>query len=52
MIEGDSFGDLVFSGERPKPLKAFDKTGLVLQCSSLAHYVAPGFNLGWSNAGR
>jgi len=52
VIEGDSFGDLVFSGERPKPLKAFDKTGLVLQCSSLAHYVAPGFNLGWSNAGR
>ena len=52
MIEGDSFGDLVFSGERPKPLKAFDKTGLILQCSSLAHYVAPGFNLGWANAGR
>jgi DNA-binding transcriptional MocR family regulator len=52
VIEGDSFGDLVFSGERPKPLKAFDKTGLVLQCSSLAHYVAPGFNLGWANAGR
>jgi DNA-binding transcriptional MocR family regulator len=23
-----------------------------MQCSSLAHYVAPGFNLGWSNAGR
>lgn len=52
IVEGDTFGDLVFSGERPKPLKAFDKTGIVLQCSSLAHYVAPGFNLGWSNAGR
>jgi DNA-binding transcriptional MocR family regulator len=52
IVEGDTFGDLVFSGERPKPLKAFDKTGNVLQCSSLAHYVAPGFNLGWSNAGR
>ncbi len=52
IIEGDAFGDLVFSGERPRPLKAFDTTGIVLQCSSLAHYVAPGFNLGWSNAGR
>jgi DNA-binding transcriptional MocR family regulator len=52
LIEGDTFGDLVFSGERPRPLKAFDRTGIVLQCSSLAHYVAPGFNLGWSNAGR
>jgi DNA-binding transcriptional MocR family regulator len=52
IIEGDVFGDLLFSGERPRPLKAFDRDGLVLQCSSLAHYVAPGFNLGWSNAGR
>lgn len=52
IVEGDTFGDLVFSGERPLPLKAFDKTGIVLQCASLAHYVAPGFNLGWSNAGR
>ena len=52
LVEGDTFGDLVFSGERPKPLKAFDKTGNVLQCSSLAHYVAPGFNLGWCNPGR
>jgi DNA-binding transcriptional MocR family regulator len=23
-----------------------------MQCSSLAHHVAPGFNLGWSTAGR
>jgi DNA-binding transcriptional MocR family regulator len=52
IIEGDAFGDLVFSGERPRPLKAFDTTGIVLQCASLAHYVAPGFNLGWVNAGR
>lgn len=52
VIEADTFGDLVFSGERPRTLKAFDKSGIVLQCSSLAHYVAPGFNLGWANAGR
>ncbi len=52
VIEGDTFGELVFSGERPRPLKAFDTSGQVLQCGSLAHYVAPGFNLGWSNAGR
>jgi DNA-binding transcriptional MocR family regulator len=52
VIEADTFGDLVFSGERPRTLKAFDTTGIVLQCSSLAHYVAPGFNLGWANAGR
>ena len=52
IIESDTFGDLVFSGPRPRALKAFDTSGLVLQCCSLAHYVAPGFNLGWANAGR
>jgi DNA-binding transcriptional MocR family regulator len=52
VIESDTFGDLVFGGPRPRALKAFDTSGLVLQCCSLAHYVAPGFNLGWANAGR
>lgn len=52
IIEGDPFGDLVFSGDRPRPLKAFDRTGIVMQCRSLAHYVAPGFNIGWAHAGR
>jgi DNA-binding transcriptional MocR family regulator len=52
LIEGDTFGELVFSGERPRSLKAFDRAGMVLQCASLAHYVAPGFNLGWATAGR
>lgn len=52
VIEGDTFGDLLFSGERPRTLKSFDRSGIVLQCSSLAHYIAPGFNLGWAHAGR
>jgi DNA-binding transcriptional MocR family regulator len=46
IIEGDTFGELVFSGERPRSLNAFDTGGIVLQCGSLAHYVAPGFNQG------
>jgi DNA-binding transcriptional MocR family regulator len=52
LIESDTFGELVFDGDRPRTLKALDTTGLVLQCGSLAHYVAPGFNIGWSCAGR
>lgn len=52
VIEGDPFGDLVFSGDRPRPLKAFDRSGIVMQCRSLAHDVAPGFNIGWVHAGR
>ena len=52
LIETDTFGDLVFTGERPRSLKAFDTDGTVLQCCSLAHYIAPGFNLGWMHGGR
>jgi DNA-binding transcriptional MocR family regulator len=52
LIECDIFGELVFNGTRPRTLKAFDADGIVLHCSSLAHYVAPGFNLGWIQAGR
>jgi DNA-binding transcriptional MocR family regulator len=52
IIEGDMFGELLYSGERPRTLKSFDQTGSVMQCSSLAHYVAPGFNLGWIHTGR
>jgi DNA-binding transcriptional MocR family regulator len=52
LVEGDTFGELVFDGHRPRTLKAFDTTGIVLQCESLSHYVAPGFNVGWLFAGR
>lgn len=52
IIESDTFGDLVFGGPRPRTLKSFDTSGLVLQCSSLAHYIAPGFNLGFICGGR
>jgi DNA-binding transcriptional MocR family regulator len=52
LIESDIFGELVFDGTRPRTLKSFDAEGIVLQCSSLAHYVAPGFNLGWIQPGR
>jgi DNA-binding transcriptional MocR family regulator len=52
IIEGDTFGDLVFSGARPRLLKSFDSSGHVLLCSTLAHYVAPGFNIGWCAGGR
>lgn len=52
IIESDTFGDLVFSGVRPRTVKSFDTAGRVLQCGSLAHFVAPGFNIGWVSAGR
>ena len=52
LVEGDYFGELVFQGDRRRTLKSFDRGGLVLSCGSLAHYVAPGLNVGWLLPGR
>ena len=52
LIEDDIYGDITFSGIRPKPAKAFDTEGLVLLCSSFSKVLAPGFRVGWIQAGR
>ena len=51
LIEDDVYGELYF-GSRPRPAKAWDKTGLVLHCSSFSKSLAPGFRVGWAAAGR
>ena len=52
LIEDDLFGDLTFDAPRPKVAKAFDRAGLVLLCSSFSKVLAPGFRVGWVEAGR
>lgn len=52
LIEDDIYGDLGFSSERPKVVKAFDKKGLVLLCSSFSKTLAPGYRIGWVTPGR
>lgn len=52
LIEDDVYGDIYFQGRRPKPVKAFDHTGLVLLCSSFTKTLAPGFRVGWIQPGR
>jgi DNA-binding transcriptional MocR family regulator len=52
LIEDDVYGDLTFSGIRPKTAKAFDTEGIVLLCSSFSKVLAPGFRVGWIHAGR
>jgi DNA-binding transcriptional MocR family regulator len=51
LIEDDIYGDLAF-GYRPKTAKTFDTEGLVLLCSSFSKVLAPGFRVGWIEAGR
>ena len=52
LIEDDTFGDLTHSLQRPKALKAFDREGNVLLCSSFSKTLAPGYRVGWIVGGR
>ncbi len=52
VIEDDLFGDLNYSGSRPKAIKAYDESGQVLYCSSVSKSIASGLRVGWVSAGR
>lgn len=52
VIEDDIYGDLAFTGPRPRTVKSFDQRGLVLLCSSFSKILSPGLLLGWVAAGR
>ena len=52
LIEDDTFGELWHGKDRPRPLKSFDRKGLVLHCSSVSKTLAPGYRVGWIAAGR
>lgn len=52
IIEDDVYGELFHGATRPHPLKAFDRDGLVLHCSSFSKCLAPGYRIGWAAAGR
>ena len=45
-------GELYFGPRRPRPAKAWDRSGLVMHCSSFSKTLAPGFRVGWAAAGR
>jgi DNA-binding transcriptional MocR family regulator len=52
LIEDDVYGDLAFGEVRPKPVKAWDRDGLVILCSSFSKSLAPGFRVGFAASGR
>ena len=52
IIEDDIHGELFFEGTRPTSLKAYDRQGMVLYCSSFSKTLAPGLRLGWTIPGR
>lgn len=52
LIEDDINADLTYANHRPKAIKAYDKTGNVLLCSSLSKTLSPGLRVGWVVPGR
>jgi DNA-binding transcriptional MocR family regulator len=52
LIEDDIYGDLTFGNERPTAAKSFDRSDLVIYCSSFSKTIAPGYRVGWAIAGR
>lgn len=52
LIEDDIYGDLQFGASRPLPLKAFERRGGVLLCSSFSKTLAPGLRIGWVAPGK
>ena len=51
-IEDDVYGDIHFGERRPKPLKAWDRDGRVLLCSSFCKTLAPSLRVGWIAPGK
>jgi len=52
LVEDDVYGELVYEGKRPTAVKAFDRRGLVLYCSSYSKTLSPGLRVGWAIPGR
>lgn len=52
LIEDDVYGELHYTGKRPRAVKAFDRDGSVLFCSSFSKTIAPGYRVGWVVPGK
>ena len=52
LIEDDIYGEISFASTRPLPMKAWDKRGSVMYCSSFSKTLAPGMRVGWCAPGR
>lgn len=52
LIEDDVYGEACHDGSRPAPVKARDRAGRVILCSSFSKVLAPGYRIGWIAGGR
>jgi DNA-binding transcriptional MocR family regulator len=52
VIEDDIYGELMYEQNKTKALKAFDRLGRVIYCSSFSKTLSPGVRIGWMIAGK
>jgi DNA-binding transcriptional MocR family regulator len=54
IIEDDVYGELMFDGTRPRPLRAFapSEDSHVIHLGSVSKTLAPGYRVGWVAGGR
>lgn len=52
IIEDDLYGELAYSGQRPSPLRRYDRDDAVVTCGSYSKMLAPGMRIGWMLGGR
>ncbi|CAE6913648.1 GntR family transcriptional regulator [Pseudomonas marincola] len=52
IVEDDIYGELMFEQGPSKALKASDKEGRVVYCSSFSKTLSPGVRIGWIIAGK
>ncbi|MGN8159465.1 PLP-dependent aminotransferase family protein [Salinisphaera sp. RV14] len=47
IVEDDTYGELVETGRRPTPLKAWDRAGRLFYCGSATKTICAGLRIGW-----
>ncbi|MBK8762596.1 MAG: PLP-dependent aminotransferase family protein [Sulfuritalea sp.] len=52
LIEDDIYGDICFTGSRPRPIHTFDGSGNTMLCTSFSKTVSPSLRVGFVAAGK
>jgi len=52
LIEDDVYAELYYGNQPCRPVKSFDREGLVMHCGSFSKSLAPGYRVGWVAGGR
>jgi len=52
IVEDDIYGELMFDQGKTKALKAYDRLGHVVYCSSFSKTLSPGVRIGWMIPGK